>query len=159
MSNPIHKQVLNEVADAVRRLDLFAQNEVVVRRRPWHKTGDGNVIIHKGITVFPAGEREAPGTNAREDIGYDVGIMVCVGMVPAQDEQIEKLAHCREVIRREVYHNVLTVSTNQASGIVLYLQTKVVTNQTNLPKEADRYECELMTIRCWVREPRTNLGV
>jgi hypothetical protein len=153
MPDSVQKQCEDAVVAVIQTLSLtgLQASEIVARRRPWHVTGSGSVIIHRGITIHPVEETEAPGTNEREDIGYGVGVTMIVPTNMGLTDGRDTVYAWREAIRRKLYHDVLPITLTNG----LYLQTKVSHNQLVAPKEADAYEISSLLVRCWMREKRT----
>lgn len=151
----VQEQCLTEIASIIRGLALrgLNHNMVHVSRLPWYVSGDGNVIINPGIFVHPVQEREAPGTNEREDIGYGCAITMIVAATHSGLEEVGLIGEWRETIRRRLVNSRLDdlVLEGGHSCIV-----KIEHNNINVPREAHRYEVSSMVARCWVREPRTS---
>lgn len=149
----VQKQCEDAVVSVIRSLSLkgLQASEIVARRRAWHQLGDGTWVIHRGITVFPEPEVEAPGTNEREDIGYGIGVAMIVPTTHNTSEGRDLVTTWRAALRRKIYHDALSIVL--PSG--LYLQTKVSHRELVLPKDADRFEVSGLLIRCWMRESRT----
>jgi hypothetical protein len=133
------------------QLDWPPAGEVRARRLPWDVAGNGTVIVHRGITVYPVPEQYAAGTNEREDVGYGVGIAVIASADHATSENRNRVREVTAKIRRELVEDRLTVNLPGAT----YNQTKVRVGEVNIPKEAHRYEVSGLVVRCWVRESRT----
>lgn len=152
MPDSTFKQALDAVVTAIQSLSLtnLPSDEVRVRRWPWKKTPDG-YFAHRGITVHPLMEQEGLGTNLRDDIGYGVGISMCVGSDHAAYENIDQIPAWREAIRKNLNHQRLAISTSGDNT----LDCLVSHGQLNLPKELDQHEISTLVLRCWMRESRT----
>ena len=151
----VQEQCLEEIAGVIRGLALrrLDHSSVHVARLPWYINGDGTAVINRGIYVHPAEEREAPGTNEREDIGYGCAITMIVPATHSGLEEVGLVSEWRETIRRRLVNRRLTdlVLEGGHSCIV-----KIEHNNLNVPRQAHRYEVSSMVARCWVREPRTS---
>ncbi len=150
----VQEQCLRKVAEIIRGLALNRTNpdQVQVCRLPWNVSGDGNVIINPGIFVHPVPEREAPGTNQREDIGYGCAVTMIVPTSHSSLESVGIVSEWRETIRREFVNSRLQDITLDGGHFCI---AKVEHNNLIVPREGHRYEVSSMVIRCWVREPRT----
>lgn len=141
---------MKEVQRIIRGLSLrgVQSSEIEIRRLPWDENQ-----IHRGITIYPTEEREAAGTNQREDIGYGVGVALILPNDSSLREHVGRVSEWRSIIRRQFIHGRL-------SNVVLtgghYCITKVEHHQLNIPREAHRYEASSLIIRCWMRESRSS---
>ncbi len=148
----IHEQCLDEIVAAIRGLKLpIPADEIQKRRGAYQVNGDQTITPYKGISVYPAEENEAPGTHAKEDIGYACGVAIILPADHAFTAAVGKVLECRSKIRRRFIHQRL-FKPSLTGGY--YLTTKVSHLPINLPREAHRYEASSLLIRCWMREPR-----
>lgn len=127
-------------------------DEIRARRLPWDQQGGGTIVIHRGITVYPLKPVYAAGTNEREDVGYGVGIAFIAPADHSTRENRHRIADVRAKIRRKIVEDRLSLPL--ISGAT-YIQTKVADGDVNIPQDSHRYEVSGLTVRCWVREPRT----
>lgn len=151
----IQVQVEDRLVEIIRlmQLDWPPSESIAARRLPWDTKGDGTVLIHQGITIYPLRPVFAPGTNEREDVGYGAGIAVIAAADHSSSAMRDRVPAAREAIRRKLVEDRLD-TLDLVSGAT-YIQTKIGDSDVNLPKEGHRYEVSGLTVRCWVREPRT----
>jgi hypothetical protein len=96
------KDILDAVRTAINNLALTGVDEVRVRTSP----SDG-AHIFPGITVSATTEREYPGTNERDDIGYGI----TVTMVATDDADVDEddlVGDWRQKIRKKLIHQKLS---------------------------------------------------
>lgn len=145
----IHLQCCEEVARTIRLLKLMPDDQVIVRRRPYTKADD----VFRGIVCAPVEEREAPGTNIREDIGYGVLVVDAIGSDASLRENAGTAAERRTAIRRRLIHTRLNITAEGCH----YSQTKIEPGELNeIPRGIERHELSFFVARCWVRESRTS---
>lgn len=153
MPASIQTQLEDRILEIVRamQLDWPKSEEMQARRLPWDTQGDGTVVIHRGITVFPLPPAYAAGTNLREDAGYGIGLAFIAGTDHSTAANRGQVHKSRELIRRRIVHDRVSIILD---GADMY-QIKVFEPEVNVPKEAHRYEYSLLGVRAWVRESRT----
>lgn len=145
----VHLQCCEEVARIIRLLKLLPDSRVIVRRRPFTSSGD----VFLGIVVCPIQEREAPGTNLREDVGYGVLVVDAAGLDASLRENVGTAAERRTAIRRRLIHTRLNITLDGCH----YSQTKIEPGELHdVPRGVDKHEISSFVARCWVRESRTS---
>ena len=150
----IQVQAEDKIAEVIRGMQLAwpPAAQITCGRLPWNVQGDGNVVIHPGIRIYPLRPVFAAGTNEREDVGYGVGIAIICPADHLTGDNRDRVSSARAKIRRKLVEDRLTLDL--VSGAT-YNQTKIGDSEVNLPKEFHAYEVSGLTVRCWVREPRT----
>jgi hypothetical protein len=153
MPDSVQKQMEDQlVAIAVSlQLEWPQPAEIRARRLPWDTLGDGTLVVHGGLTIYPLPTIEAAGTNQREDMGYGAGLAFIAAADHSTSMNRNRVHAAKEAVRRKIIHDRLTLVLD--SG--MYLQTKVSNGEVNVPKEGHQYEVSGLVVRCWVREPRT----
>jgi hypothetical protein len=153
MPDSVQVQLEDQLVSILRGMQLAwpLSEEIQARRAPWDKKGDGTLIIHRGVTVYPLPTIEAAGTNQREDMGYAAGVAFISATDHSTSTNRNRVHAAKEALRRKIIHDRLTLVLD--SG--MYLQTKVSNGEVNVPTADHGYEVSGLVVRCWVREPRT----
>ena len=153
MPDSIQVQVEDQLVSIIRGMQLAwpPSSEIQARRLPWDTTGDGTVLVHRGITAYSLPTAEAAGTNQREDMGYAIGLAFIAAADHSTSTNRNRVHAAKEAVRRKIIHDRLTIVLDGGH----YLQTKVANGEVNVPKEAHRYEVSGLVVRGWVRESRT----
>lgn len=149
----VQKQLEDKLLQLIRgmQLDWPRSEEIRARRLPWDVKGDGTVVVHRGLTLYPLRRQYAAGTNEREDVGYGVGIALIVPADSSSGDNRDRVPAVQEAIRRKIVEDRFSPTLEGGT----YIQTKVAETDVNIPKEAHRYEASGLAVRCWMREPRT----
>lgn len=153
MPDSVQVQIENAVASVIKSLQLAwpPADQIRAARLPWDVLGDGTVVVHPGITIYPAPAAEAAGTNLREDIGYGVGIAFILPASHWTSVARDMVPAAKEAVRRKLIHDRLSVSLSGGD----FCQVKIAEGEVNVPREAHRYEVSGLLLRGWMREPRT----
>jgi len=124
-------------------LDGISQDEIKLR-----KTYRDRDSIFRGISVVPVPEREAPGTNVRDDYGYGFLIVFCQGTGHGWSEDIDRITLWRQQVKRAFNNKRLT-------GVP---EVYICTFEAGDPFMAKEYQnsndVSSLVIRCWARETR-----
>jgi hypothetical protein len=136
------------------KLPSLSSGEIVARRRPFERQSDRTVLMWRGITLFDVEERQAPGTCAREDIGYGIGLFMAVPSDAAMYDNVALIPTWRQTIR-PFFDRKRVNRLAELSGEGIVLTTTVEAGTLNVPQKGHRYETSQMVIRCWLRESRT----
>lgn len=94
--------ILTAIRTAIASLSIVGADEVRVRTAP----SDG-AHWFPGITIYPTTERELPGTNQRDDIGYGIAITF-VANDDADVTEDDLLGDWRQKVRKKLIHQKLT---------------------------------------------------
>lgn len=148
-----HSDALTAIKTVIAGLSLtnLQTGELTVRRQWARKQGDGTWLPHRGITLHPEDERQDPGTNRSEDVGYGCGVTM---MLPADhsSEALGIVTEWRRLIRRAFINQRLSV-TAPTNGHVCISTVE----HGDFAKDFDKHKYELssLLIRVWTRETRT----
>jgi hypothetical protein len=148
-----HRQCLAEIVKTIKALNPpgFQLDEIKVRRQGVRKEGNGTWKCHRGITVHPEPERQEPGTNRSEDIGYGCGVTFLLG-ADHSEQNIGYITDARELVRRKFINqrlpNVKVVTGHVCTSTV---------EHGDFAKDFDDHQWEIGTllIRVWARETRS----
>lgn len=150
MTDSLQKQTAAAIVTAIQALDLegIQDDEIVAR-----KVAREDTHIDYGITVSWEDEREARGTNERDDIGYPFVVTMCQGTSRGATDEMAKLSKWRENIRRTFHNKRLTgISSTGTNVIPCTVQHRDVT----VPKEyLASKDVSQLVITAWFRESRT----
>ena len=145
----IFMDLLDAVAGRIRSLDLqwLEPTDIEVRRFPH----DGERYM-EGITIHPARERIGRGTNARDDIGYGVGVSIVKRNTDDLVEDMDLVLHWREQIRHSFIENSC-IETLTNSFVAKIEHGEVFDDRVFMRQD---FDLSTLVIRCWVRENRHN---
>lgn len=148
-----HSDALTAIKTAIEGLSLtgLQTGEVAIRRQPFRVSGDKTLVPHRGITLHPEPERQDPGTNRSEDIGYGCGVTMYAGADHASTT-LGNVTEWRRLIRRAFINQRLSV-TAPSNGHVCISTVE----HGDFAKDFDhhKYEIGTLLIRVWTRETRT----
>lgn len=147
MPNSVYSQALDAVVTQIRTLDLVEDIEVQVRR--FHRDETFRI---KGITVSWGREREAEGTNERDDIGYPCIVTMVSGRAGGWVEDVTNTTDWRQKIRRLFINKKITgVSDTGTNDIICTVQHLA----PDLPRDFEEgYDVSQLIVWCWFRESR-----
>lgn len=138
--------ILEAVETVISGLDFtVAPEEIAVRKWPYDK-GRTSEHWYPGITIHRGKEREFPGTNERDDIGYAVDITMVVDN-SADPTEDDIFADWRQKIRKAFIHQRLTGVSSVCTCLV-----EPGPVYANVP---ENYDVSSLTIRVLSREART----
>lgn len=155
MSSPsdFHKNAMAEVKKLICGLKLagVTQDEIVVRRQWATRQGDGTWVPHRGITIHAEKEKQDPGTNRSEDIGYGIGVTMFIPPSHAASS-LGNVTEWRRLIRRRFINQRLQITAPVNAHICIN-----TVEHGDFAKDFDYHTYELSTllIRVWTRETRS----
>lgn len=150
----VQKECEDAIVTAVQALSLTGVTslEIAARRRPFCPTiGGVSGYIHRGITIHPAGRRKSIGSNEREDVGYGVGITLCLPEDHSSTTNRDTAAAMLDSIHDKLVEDRITITLSGAN----FLTVKWEFRQVQVPKEFFNWDASAMVAWCWVRRSRT----
>lgn len=146
MPDSLLKQCGDTVVSTIEGLDLTGIEDAEITLRKTYRTPE---YVFKGVSVVPVPEREAPGTNVRDDYGYGYLIVMCQGTGQGFSEDIDKVSLWRQQIKK-------AFNNKRLSGITENYICTFEPGEPFMAKEfLDNKDIGAMVIRCWCRETRT----
>lgn len=145
MPDSVMKQCGDAIVTVIEGLDLTGIEDTEVTLRKLYRDGDS---IQRGVSVCPVPEREAPGTNVRDDYGYGFLIVMCQGTGHGMSDDIDKVTLWRQSIKRAFNNKRLT-------GVSECYICTFEAGDTFMPREYQgSRDVSSFVVRCWCREPR-----
>lgn len=154
MPDSVQVQLEDAVVSLIAGLGLTwpPGEQIRAARLPWHQHGDGTLVVHQGVTVYPMPSVYGPGSNRRDNVGYGVGIAIIAPAEHATSVSRNRVPDAKEKIRRKLEADRLTGIGPTTSD---HHDTQVHDMEIHVPKEAHRFEASGLALRCWVLEVRT----
>lgn len=150
----VQNQCEDAFVTAIQALSVtgVTSSEIVARRWPWAETTNGKSgIIHRGITVHPRGWQKAKGTNVREDVGYGVGMTLCLPGDLAGTSNRDVAPAILDAIHDKLVEDRISITLTGGNFLTVTWDFE----QLQVPKEFFNWEVSTMTAWCWVRRSRT----
>lgn len=147
MADPLFRQCLDAVQTVIQDLDLsgISDSDIRVQKLPWQRTQ-----VEPGIFITPITEKLDPraGTNARDDIGYGVQVVIVQKSNQSQTDNLTTELTWRQRIRRS-FHNKRLSGVTEVN--ICYVEPGAVV----LPSLFEEmYDVQSLIIRCMSRELR-----
>ena len=147
MPDSVMMQCGNSVVTTIQALSLSTLDtatEVMLRK----VYADGAQVF-RGVSVIPVPEREAPGTNVRDDYGYGFLIVCAKGSGHGSREDIDVVSLWRQQIKK-------AFNNKRLSGVTEVYICTFEPGEPFMKKEyLENRDISAMVIRCWARESRT----
>lgn len=145
MPDSIAKQCYDAIVTAIQGAGLTGIESTEVKLRKQYRDKES---IYRGISVVPIPEREAPGTNSRDDIAHGALIVMCQGDGHGWTDDIDRVTQWRQSIRRLFNNKRLSVTEN-------FICTWDGNDQFVPAEFQNNRDVSVLVIRAWCREPRT----
>jgi len=145
MPDAVFKQCLDATKTQIEGLTLsgVANADIVVQKLPWDRN-----VTKPGIFIYPVPETLAQATNASDDVGY--GVMVVMVQASNQNltSNVNRLLTWRQQISRHFRFQRLT-------GVSEVFQCLVIPQPVFSPGDfLNQFDVSALLIRCMSRESR-----
>lgn len=145
MADAVFKQCLDAVTTQIKILSLsgVSNDSIVVQKLPWDRN-----VTKPGVFIYPVPETLVQATNASDDVGY--GVMVVMVQASNQNltSNVSRLLTWRQQISRHFRFQRLT-------GVSEIFQCLIVPQLVFSPGDfLNQFDVSALLIRCMSRESR-----